>query len=103
MLYLYMLSGKALPNSCQNIWTPSYKENNIGLLTHFILDTGKQVLASGGTSSRSAMFTKIKSISGFTLFWYVFLYVLSSFAIILTRKGVLAALLLLSFGCLVPV
>ena len=49
------------------------------------------------------MFTKIKSISGFTLFWYAFLYVLSSIAIILTRKGELAALLLLSFGCLVPV
>ena len=98
-----MLSGKALPNSSQDIWTASYKENHIGLLTHLILDTGKQVLSSGGTSSKSAMFTKSKSISGLTLFWYAFLYVLSSFAIILTRKGDLAALLLLPFGCLVPV
>ena len=33
-------------------------------------------------------------------FWYALLYVLSSFAIILTRKRGLVALLLLSFGCL---
>ena len=37
------------------------------------------------------------------LFWYALLYVLSSFAIILTRKRQLVALLLLSFGCLVTV
>ena len=38
-----------------------------------------------------------------SLFWYALLYVLSSFAIILTRKRELVALLLLSFGCLVAV
>ena len=38
-----------------------------------------------------------------SLFWYALLYVLSSFAIILTRKRGLVALLLLSFGCLVTV
>ena len=38
-----------------------------------------------------------------SLFWHVLLYVLSSFAIILTRKRKLVALLLLSFGCLVSV
>ena len=38
-----------------------------------------------------------------SLFWYAFLYVLSSFAIILTRKRELFDLLLLSFGCLVIV
>ena len=38
-----------------------------------------------------------------SLFWYVLLYVLSSFAIILTRKRELVALLLLSFGRLVAV
>ena len=37
------------------------------------------------------------------LFWYSLLYVLSSFAIILSRKREVAALLLLSFRCLVPV
>ena len=37
------------------------------------------------------------------LFWYALLFVLSSFAIILTRKRELVALLLLSFGCLVTV
>ena len=36
-----------------------------------------------------------------SLFWYRLLYVLSSFAIILTMTRELAALLLLSFGCLV--
>ena len=36
-------------------------------------------------------------------FWYALLYVLSSFAIILTRKRKLVALLLLAFGCLVTV
>ena len=35
-----------------------------------------------------------------SLFWYALIYVLSSFAIILTRKRELVALLLLSFGCL---
>ena len=35
--------------------------------------------------------------------WYALLYVHSSFAIILTRKRELVALLLLSFGCLVIV
>ena len=38
-----------------------------------------------------------------SLFWYALLYALSSFAIILTRKRELVALLLLSFGCLVTV
>ena len=38
-----------------------------------------------------------------SLFWYALLYVLSSFAIILTRKRELVALLLLSFGGLVTV
>ena len=38
-----------------------------------------------------------------SLVWYALLYVLSSFAIILTRKRDLVALLLLSFGCLVTV
>ena len=38
-----------------------------------------------------------------SLFWYALLYVLSSFAIILTRKRELAALILLSFGCLFTV
>ena len=38
-----------------------------------------------------------------SLFWYAFLYVLSSFAIPLTRKRELVALLLLSFGCKCPV
>ena len=38
-----------------------------------------------------------------SLFWYALLYILSSFAIILTRKRELVALLLLSFGCLVVV
>ena len=38
-----------------------------------------------------------------SLFWYVLLYVLSSFAIILTRKRELVALHLLSFGRLVAV
>ena len=38
-----------------------------------------------------------------SLFWYALLYVLSSFAIILTRKRVPVALLLLSFGCFVTV
>ena len=38
-----------------------------------------------------------------SLFWYAILYVLSSAASILTRKGELIALLLLSFGCLVTV
>ena len=37
------------------------------------------------------------------LFWYALLYVLSSFAITLTRKRELVALLLLSFGCLATV
>ena len=37
------------------------------------------------------------------LFWYALLNVISSFAIILTRKRQLVALLLLSFGCLVTV
>ena len=37
------------------------------------------------------------------LFGYALLYVLMSFAIILTRKRALVALLLLSFGCLVTV
>ena len=37
------------------------------------------------------------------LFWYALLRVLSSFAIILTRKRELFVLLLLSFGCLVTV
>ena len=36
-----------------------------------------------------------------SLVWYALLYVLSSFAIILTRKRELVALLLLSFRCLV--
>ena len=34
------------------------------------------------------------------LFWYALLYVLYSFAIILTKKRELVTLLLLSFGCL---
>ena len=38
-----------------------------------------------------------------SLFWYALHYVLSSFAIIFTRKRDLVALLLLSFGCLVTV
>ena len=38
-----------------------------------------------------------------SLFWYALLCVPSSFAIILTRKREVAALLLLSFGCLVTV
>ena len=38
-----------------------------------------------------------------SLFWYALLYVLSSFAIILSRKSELVGLLLLSFGCLVTV
>ena len=38
-----------------------------------------------------------------SLFWYALLYVLSKFAIILTRKKELVALVLLSFGCLVAV
>ena len=38
-----------------------------------------------------------------SLFWYALLYVLFSFAIILTRKRELIDLLLLSFGCLVTV
>ena len=38
-----------------------------------------------------------------TLFWHVLLYVLSSFGIVLTRKGELVTLLLLSFGCLFTV
>ena len=38
-----------------------------------------------------------------SLFWYSFLCVLSSFAIILTRKRELAVLLLLSFRCFVSV
>ena len=38
-----------------------------------------------------------------SLFWYALLYVLSSFAIILTRKRELDACLVLSFECLVIV
>ena len=38
-----------------------------------------------------------------SLFWYSFLCVYSSFAIILTRKNELVALLLSYFGCLVTV
>ena len=38
-----------------------------------------------------------------SLFWYALHYVLSSFAIILTRKRELVALLVLSLGCLVSV
>ena len=38
-----------------------------------------------------------------SLVWYALLYVLSSFASILTRKRELVALLLLSFGCVVTV
>ena len=38
-----------------------------------------------------------------SLFWYALLCVFSSFAIILTRKRELVALLLLSLGCLVTV
>ena len=38
-----------------------------------------------------------------SLFYYALFYVLSSFAIILTWKRNLVALLLLSFGCLVTV
>ena len=38
-----------------------------------------------------------------SLFWYTLLYVLSSFAVILARKGELVALLLLFVGCLVTV
>ena len=34
-----------------------------------------------------------------SLFWYALVYVLSSFAIILTSRRVLVAFLLLSFGC----
>ena len=37
------------------------------------------------------------------MFWYAILYVLSSFANVLTRKRELAALFLLSFGCRVTV
>ena len=37
------------------------------------------------------------------LFWYALLYILPSFAIILTRSRELVALLLLSLGCLVAV
>ena len=39
----------------------------------------------------------------FVFVWYTLLYIHSSFAIILTRKRELVALLLLSFGCLVTV
>ena len=38
-----------------------------------------------------------------SLFWYVLLYIHSSFVIILTRKREQGALPLLSFGCLVTV
>ena len=38
-----------------------------------------------------------------SLIWYALLYALSSFAVILTRKRELVALLLFSFGCLVTV
>ena len=38
-----------------------------------------------------------------SLLWYALLYVLSSFAIMLTRKRELVALLLLSFRCRVTV
>ena len=38
-----------------------------------------------------------------SLFWYALPYVLSGFAIILTRKRELVALLLLSFECLVTI
>ena len=42
-------------------------------------------------------------LNGGSLFWYLVLCVLSSFAIILTRKRELIALVLLSFRCLVTV
>ena len=38
-----------------------------------------------------------------SLFWYALRYVLSSFAIVLTRKRELVALLVLCFGCIVSV
>ena len=38
-----------------------------------------------------------------SLFWHTLLYVLSSFAIVLTRQGELVTLLVLSFGCLFTV
>ena len=38
-----------------------------------------------------------------SMFWYALICVVSSFAIILTRKSELVALLLLSLGCLVTI
>ena len=56
-------------------------------------------------TGRSDMTENIESnfVLGWPSLWYALLYVLSSFAIILTRKRELAALLLLYFGCIVTV
>ena len=46
---------------------------------------------------------QLQGICGGLCFWYALLYVLSIFAILLTKKRKLDALLLLFFGCLVTV
>ena len=48
-------------------------------------------------------FSLLVGVLCWSLNLYALLYVLSSFAIILTTKRELAALLLLSFGCLITV
>ena len=48
-------------------------------------------------------FPLIVGVLCLSLFWYAFLFVFSSFAIILKRKRELVALLLLSYGYLVTV
>ena len=45
----------------------------------------------------------VAEVQYWSLFWYALRYVLTSFAIILTRKRELVAMLLLSFVCLVTV
>ena len=64
------------------------------------------VLLFGGSVVVVLMFMYLPLFVGvlcWSLMWYALLYILSSFAIILTRKRELVALLLFSFGCLVTV
>ena len=61
---------------------------------------------TAGSSKAVVLLLLIYCFMGFlcwSLFRYALLYVLFRFAIILTRKRKMVALLLLSFGCLVTV
>ena len=60
----------------------------------------------GGSVDANLLFYLLPIVCGgsvFVIFWYALLCVFSCFAIILTRKRELVALLLLTLGCLVTV